>query len=163
MAMAPWHERARLLYAAIDKASFSLKRSIDRVELTGNQILFRAGRKKLAIAYRYVGDDSKIPGSASFHLDGEYYERPEVPKGRPSWYVRSILLYAAIRRATFDLNEPVDRVEVTAGRLLSLLPHTGEVRCWAGAKQQTMGYRYVAERGLFGPRRLFLDDEEIVD
>jgi len=77
--------------------------------------------------------------------------------------VRSILLYAAIRQATFDLQEPVDGAEVTPGAVLSWLPRAGRVRCWTGAKQQTMRYRYLAERGLFGPRQLFLDDEEITD
>jgi hypothetical protein len=164
--MAPRFERARLLYAAIDKASLSLKKSIDRLELAGNQILFQAGTKKLTITYRYV--DNRMPGPGSFQLDGEYYERPDIPKDRPPWYARSILLYAAIRKASYDLGEPVDGAEVTAGLLATVavvLPIAvqGSVTCWAGDKQQTMHYRFVAEPGPFGPRRLFLDDEEIID
>jgi hypothetical protein len=151
--MAPWYERAKLLYAAIDKASFALKRSIDRVVVVGNQIHFQAGTKKLAIAYRYVSREDKILGSASFLLDGEHYERPEIPNDRPPWFVRSVLLYAAIRQTTFELQTGVDGAEVTAGK----------VRCWAGVNQQTMRYRYAAEPGPFGPRRLFLDDEEIIN
>jgi hypothetical protein len=41
----------------------------------------------------------------------------------------------------------------------------GKVTCWSGQKRQTMRYRSIANPGLlgwFGPRRLFLDDEEII-
>jgi hypothetical protein len=162
--MAPQAERARLLYAAIDKASFGLKRSIDRLELVGNQILFRAGAKRLTVTYRYV--DNVMPGPGAFQLDGAFYERPETPKGTPPWYMRSILLYAAIRQATYGLGEPVDGAKVKAGffeTVAAALPVTirGSVTCWAADKRQTLHYRYVAEHGPLGSRRLFLDGEEI--
>jgi hypothetical protein len=65
------NEHARLLHAALRKATSDLQRPIDRMEWKPGKIAFCADGKKIEIAYSYVPDDSKNPGPPHFLLDGE--------------------------------------------------------------------------------------------
>jgi hypothetical protein len=73
---APWFDRADLLYFAIRKATYTLQEPIDRVEVTGDRILFRAGTKELSIKYEYIAPGGPpMPGaSPTLLLDGEECE-----------------------------------------------------------------------------------------
>ena len=70
---------------------------------------------------------------------------------RAPWYERAAFLYAAIRKATLDLQEPIDRVEVASYRILF----------WAGTKRHEIAYRYIDGPPIPGPGRFLLDDEEV--
>jgi hypothetical protein len=70
--IAPWFERAQLLYAALDRATSVLGAPIDRIEVTPRKVLFWAETKvlfwartkRLTISYRYVASAGSNPGSS---------------------------------------------------------------------------------------------------
>ena len=72
-ALPPWGERQELLYAAISKSTAVLHDPIDRIEVTPDKILFRAGDKELAISYQYVEKARGDRTVRGFMLDGEDY------------------------------------------------------------------------------------------
>jgi hypothetical protein len=65
------NEHARLLHAALRKATSDLRTPIDRMEWKPGKIAFWADEKKIEITYAYVNDDSTNPGPPHFLLDGE--------------------------------------------------------------------------------------------
>ncbi|MEW6438145.1 MAG: hypothetical protein AB1508_13370 [Pseudomonadota bacterium] len=52
MALAPYHETANLLRAALDVAGPELRKPIDRIEFVAGQILITAGETRIALNYR---------------------------------------------------------------------------------------------------------------
>jgi hypothetical protein len=165
MAIAPWYEQAKLLYAATRKAALFLKRPIDRIEVTAGKVLFWADTKvvfwtrtkKLAISYRYVPSQSPYPGaSPQLLLDGEEPARfdaaPQAGHAAlPPWREREELLYASISKATLVLQASIDRIEVTPDKVLLR----------AGSKELAISYQFVKNpKGWLKPRGFLLDGED---
>jgi hypothetical protein len=69
------------------------------------------------------------------------------------WFERERLLHAALRKATATLQSPIDRMEVTPGKILF----------WAGAKQLAIAYSYVSDSKTLGPAHFLLDGEDFHD
>ena len=75
VALPPWGERQELLNAAICKSTSALQAPIDRVEVTRDKILLRAGTGEFAISYQYVDNPRQYGMSPGFLLDGvDYWE-----------------------------------------------------------------------------------------
>jgi hypothetical protein len=55
MAMAPHFERARLLGAAIEIATYELREPIDRIEVSELRIFVWAGKKTISMKYHNAG------------------------------------------------------------------------------------------------------------
>jgi len=72
-ALPRWREREELLHAAISKATPLLIASINRIEVTADQVLLRAGSMELAISYRFVKNPNGWLKPRGFLLDGQDY------------------------------------------------------------------------------------------
>ena len=72
-ALPPWREREELLHASISKATTVLQAPIDRIEVTPDKVLLRAGSKELAISYQFVKNPKERLKPRGFLLDGEDY------------------------------------------------------------------------------------------
>jgi hypothetical protein len=57
------------------------------------------------------------------------------------WYEHAELLYAAVRKAAFVLRAPIDRVEVTSGKVRFWCET--KILFWPITKKLTINYRYV--------------------
>jgi hypothetical protein len=162
--IAPWFERAKLLYAALDKAASALRAPIDRIEVTPREILFRAETKvlfwvrtkRLTISYRYVASSSSNPGSSpQLLLNGkETLTFTAVPRtGRTAlqpWDERRELLNATISKATYALKASIDRVEVNSDK----------VQLRAGGEELAISYQYAGNSSGHPASRGFLLDGE---
>jgi len=69
----PWREREELLYASISKAAMKLQASIDRIEVTPDQVRLGAGPKEVAINYQLVANPNGSLKPRGFLLDGQDY------------------------------------------------------------------------------------------
>lgn len=68
-----WREREELLDAAISKATTVLQAPIDRIEVTPDKVLLRAGSKEVAISYQFVANPNGRLKPRGFLLDGHDY------------------------------------------------------------------------------------------
>lgn len=79
--MAPYFERARVLHAAIEIATYELGDPIDRVEVTELRIFAWAGKKSIAMKYHYADgyrhDGIAILGGGQWVVEKE--ELTDVP------------------------------------------------------------------------------------
>jgi hypothetical protein len=94
--MAPHFERARVLHTAIQTATYELDEPIDRLEVTELRIFVWAGKKVIAMKYRYA--DSYGPDGVGMPGAGEWVVEKESLIDMPISLIARVLLQ--FRKAT---------------------------------------------------------------
>ena len=70
------------------------------------------------------------------------------------WFERERLLHAALRKASYKLQMPIDRMEVKSDKILF----------WAGAKELTITFNYIHDDSkVLGLQHFLLDGEDFHD